>query len=126
MSVKIRKNIVCEKDYIWNLVTCSCENCKYAGSIMDDSVITCGEIIETTITVPTTTVPTKSTSTKTVPVTCKTENFYILFAFLLITITVLIVVSIYCWFIKYRAKQKHLLAYHNTSIKLKEIYIKNI
>ena len=81
MSVKIWKNILCEKDYIWNLVTCSCENDKYAGGIMDDSVITCDEIIETTITVPTTTVPTKSTSTKTVPVTCKTENFYILFAF---------------------------------------------
>ena len=36
----------CEKDYIWNPATCSCENGKYQASIMDDSVITCDEIIE--------------------------------------------------------------------------------
>ena len=54
--------------------------------------------------------------TKTVPadfmkknITCKTQNFYIVFAFLLITIALLITVSISCYFIKYRAKQKHLL-----------------
>ena len=37
--------------------------------------------------------------------TCKTQNFYILVAFLLITIALLIAVSIYCYLIKYRAKQ---------------------
>ena len=36
----------CEKDYIWNPATCSCENGKYLAIIMDDSVITCDEIIE--------------------------------------------------------------------------------
>ena len=34
-------------------------------------------------------------------VICKTQNFYILVTFLLITITLLIVVSIYCYLIKY-------------------------
>ena len=43
--------------------------------------------------------------------TCKTQNFYILLAFLLITITLLIAVSIYCYLMKYQAKQKH---YHFT------------
>ena len=37
---------ICEKDYICNLATCSCENGKYLESIIDDSVITCDEIID--------------------------------------------------------------------------------
>ena len=44
-------------------------------------------------------------------ITCKTQNFYILFAFLLIVITLLIAVSIYCYLIKYRTK--HLLPFHD-------------
>ena len=66
--------------------------------------------------------------TKTVPInsdrksiTCKTQNFYILLAFLLIIIPSLIAVSIYCYLIKYRAKQKHLLPFHVTNNKLREI-----
>ena len=39
---------MCEKYYIWNPSTCSCENGKCARSIIDDSVITCDEIIDTT------------------------------------------------------------------------------
>ena len=54
----------------------------------------------------------------------KTQNFYILLAFLLITIALLIAVSIYCYLIKYRAKQKHLLPFHTT--KLKQVYINNV
>ena len=42
---------MCEKDYIWNPATCSCENGKYLASIIDDSVITCDEITEETKTV---------------------------------------------------------------------------
>ena len=42
--------------------------------------------------------------------TCVTQNFYILLAFLLITITLLIAVGIYCYMIKYRVKQ--LLSFH--------------
>ena len=50
---------------------------------------------------------------------CKMQNFYILLAFLLITIALLIAVSIYCYLIKYRAKQKHLLPFNFTNNKLK-------
>ena len=39
----------------------------------------------------------------------------------LLTIALLIAVIIYCYLIKYRAKQKHLLPFHVTSSKLKEI-----
>ena len=38
---------ICEKDYIWNPATCSCKNGKYLASIIDNSVITCDEIIDT-------------------------------------------------------------------------------
>ena len=38
--------------------------------------------------------------------TCKTQDFYILLTFLLITIALFITVSIYCYLIKYRTKQK--------------------
>ena len=37
---------ICEKDYIWNPATHSCENGKYLASIIDNSVITCDEIID--------------------------------------------------------------------------------
>ena len=48
-SVKIKKkHCACEKDYIWYLVTCSCETGKYLASVIYDSVITCDEIIEET------------------------------------------------------------------------------
>ena len=43
---KCKKHHICEKDYIWNPATCCCENGKYLANIMDDSVITCDEIIE--------------------------------------------------------------------------------
>ena len=83
-----KKQHICEKDYIWNLVVCSCENGKYLASIIDDSVITRDEIIE---------------ETKAVPINFneKKQNFYILCAFLLITIALLIAVSTYYYLIKY-------------------------
>ena len=49
------------------------------------------------------------------------QNFNILLAFLLITIALLIAVSIYCYLIKYQAKQKHLLSFNVTNNELKEI-----
>ena len=45
------KNIIYVRDYIWNPATCSCENGKHLSSIIDDSVITCDEIIEETKTI---------------------------------------------------------------------------
>ena len=47
------------------------------------------------------------------------KSFYILLPFLLITIALLIAVSIYCYLIKYKAKQKHLLPLYVTNNKLK-------
>ena len=35
-----------EKDYVWNLTTCSCENRKYLATIMDESAIMYQEVIE--------------------------------------------------------------------------------
>ena len=40
-----------EKDSIWNPALCSCKKDKYAESIINDSVITCDEVIEETKTV---------------------------------------------------------------------------
>ena len=108
---KYKKHHTCKKDDICNPATCSCKNGKYLAIIIDDSVITCDEIIETAKYIPTKIVLTNSTST----------NFYILLTFLLITISLLIAVSIYCYLIKYRAKQKHLLPYHITNKSLIEI-----
>ena len=48
--------------------------------------------------------------------TCETQNLYVLLAFLLITIALLIAVSIYCYLIEYRAKQ--LLPFHYTNNEL--------
>ena len=96
------KKHVCEKDFIWNLATCSCKNRKYFASIMDHSAITCNKIIES-----------YHEETKSISInfnekkaTCKSQHFYILLTFLLITIVFLIAFSIYCYLIKYRSKQK--------------------
>ena len=43
-----KKIHICDKDYIWNPATCSCENDKHLASIIDDSVITCDEVTEGT------------------------------------------------------------------------------
>ena len=96
-----KKHNICEKDYIWNPAVCNCKNSKYLASIMDESVITCDEIIDAeakSYSKETKTIPTTFNEKK---VTCKTQNFYILLAFLLITIALLITVSIYCYLIKY-------------------------
>ena len=76
---------------------------------MDDSVITCNEVIKL-----------YNEEIKAIPrnfnekkVTCKTQKFYILFAFLLITIT-LIAISIYCYVIKYQTN--HSLPFHGIKI----------
>ena len=63
---------MCDKGYIWNPTTCSCKNGKYLPNIIDDSVITCDDIIEETKTIPTNFNEKKKT-------TCKTQNFFILF-----------------------------------------------
>ena len=100
-----------KKNYVWNPATSNYENGKYLASTMDDSAIMCDEIIEETV-------PVNLNENK---ANCKTHNFYNIFAFLLITIAFLIAVSIYCYLVKYRGKQKHLLPFHFTNNKLNEI-----
>ena len=92
-----------KKGYISNPAIYSCEIVKYLESIIDESGIKYDETINTKISISTKIVITKSTS----------PNFYISRNFLLITIALLMTVSIYCCFIKYLAKQKHLLLYHS-------------
>ena len=95
------KTSVCEKDYIWNLSTCSCENGKYLASIMDDSAIMCDEIIDAEA-------KSNDEETKTMPtnfneknISCKIQKFNILLVFLLITIP--------------------LLSFHDTNNELKQV-----
>ena len=73
-----------KKGHIWDPATCSCENDRHAGSIIEDSVIMCNEIIETTKPILTKTVPTNVNERK---VICTTKKFYILPDFLLVTMT---------------------------------------
>ena len=95
-----KKIHVCKKEYVWNPSKCICENGKHLASIMGDLTIICHEIItsyEKKIYIP--------TNFNKKKVTCKTQNFYLLLAFLLITIALLITVSISCYLIKYQAKK---------------------
>ena len=109
-----KKRHLFEKDYIWNPATCSCENDKYLESIMDDSAIRCNQIIEEETKAVTTIFNEKNAI-------CKRKNFYILLSFFLITIALLIAVSIYCYLIIYKTKQKHLLPFYITNNELKEV-----
>ena len=111
---------MCEKDYVWNPTICNCENEKYLASTMDDSTIICDEVTESYDEE----IKTISKNFNEKKVTCKTQNFYVLAAFLLITIALLIAVSIYCYLIKYRAKQNYLLQFQDK--KLKEVHVNNI
>ena len=92
---------------------------------MDNSATMCYEVIESyneDVEVKsydeTKTIPTNFNENKT---TCKTQNVYILLEFLLITVALLIAVSIYCYLIKCRAKEKYLLPFQFTYNKLQEI-----
>ena len=110
---------ICEKNYIWNTATCNCENGKYLPSIIDNSVSRSDDIIEEET-------KTVATNFNEKNVICKTKSMYILLAFLLITITLLITFSIYCYLTKYKSKQKYLLPYYVTNNKQKKFCINNI
>ena len=56
-----KENNVCEKDYIWNSVACIFENVEYLVTSVEDSAITCDEIIKDSDTVLTN-VPTNDMS----------------------------------------------------------------
>ena len=99
-----KKRHVCEKDYVWNPATCNCENGKHLASIINDSAITCDEIIESYY---------EETNFSEKKATCKMQNVYIVLAFLLIIIALWIAVSVYCYLIKYWAKTN--IYFHLTS-----------
>ena len=87
---------------------------------MDDSTIICDEVIESyneEIKI----IPTNFNEKK---VTCKTQSFYILLIFLIITIALLIAVDIYCYLIKYQAES--LLPFHHTDNILNKFCIDRI
>ena len=102
------------KDYDWNPATRNCENGKYLANIVDDSAIICDEVIKS-CDEEIKPIPTNFNEKKNI--TCKPQSFYILLVFLLVTITLLIAVSTYCYMIKYRAKQKQLLPFYDTKLK---------
>ena len=77
-----KKHHPCVKYYIWNPAICSCKTGKYLASIIDNSIITCGEIIYTTKNVPTKSVLEKSISV----------NLYILLSLLLVTIAIISII----------------------------------
>ena len=91
------------------------ENGKYLGIFRDDSGIICDEIVDV-----------KEINFNEKNITCKTQNFYILLAFLLITITLSVAVSIYCYTKQKKYQAKNLLPFHNTNNKLNEFCINNI
>ena len=87
-SAKTQGNIMCAKNiYIRNPRTCTCENVRYLESIIDDSVVTCDEIIDA--------LRSELINFNDQKATCKMKNFYILLTVLLIIILLLITVAIY-------------------------------
>ena len=119
--MQVQKNIIyVKKGHIWNPATCSCKNGKYLASIIDDSVITCDEVINAEA---------KSYDEETnfneKKHPTKTLSFYIVLASLLITIVSLTAASIYCYLIKYWAKQKHLLLFKGTEATQPKMLGKN-
>ena len=86
--------------------------------MIGNSVVECDEIIDTTKTIPP-----KCTSTKNVSAESTLTNFYILLAFLLITIALLIAVNIYL--IKHQSRQKNLLTF-KTPRNLKNLASKTL
>ena len=82
--------------------------------ILQYSAIICDEVIESYE---------KETNFNEKKGICKIQNFFILL-FLLIAIALLIAASIYCYLIKYLAKRKHCLPFHDT--KLKQVHINNM
>ena len=85
------KDIIYVKKIIFGYATCSFESGKYLVNIIEDSLKYDKDV---------------KTNFNEKNITCKIQNVYLLLAFLLITIAILIVVSIYRYLIQYRAKNK--------------------
>ena len=107
-----------KKKYGQNPRTRICENSKFLKSIVDESVVTCNEIINATDDIPTNmtnvtnTIPTNVTSTVSINSGDKKVRYkmdsYILLALLLVII-LLFMIAITCYhYTKYRSKQKRI------------------
>ena len=77
INVDVSIKTICEKDYVWNPATCSCENGKYLASILDDSAVIYDEVIKL-YDEEIQSIPTSFNETN---ITCKTQNFYIYLSF---------------------------------------------
>ena len=91
---------------IWSSSTCSCRKGEYLASIMNHSAIICDEVIES-YDKERKTIPRNFNEKKGI---CKKQNFYILLAFLLITIALMIAVKINCYLIN--IEQSKNIYYH--------------
>ena len=90
MSISVKKNVMYVKKIKFGILLHAVVKMeKYLASTMDDSAIIYDEV-KTTL----------KNFDKKKPI-CKTQNLYILLTFLSITVALLIVVSIYCYLIKY-------------------------
>ena len=81
---------------------------------MDDSAISCYEVIDADAKSNEEGTKTKFITNK---ATCKTRKFYILLAFVLFAKSLLIAVSIYCYLMKYQAKHLLLFQYANNELR---------
>ena len=77
---------------------------------MDDSIVRCDEIFEEEETKIITTNFNEKNAI------CKTQNLYILLAFLLIPITLLMAISIYSYMIRHKPKQKYYFTNYTITI----------
>ena len=103
---------------MWNPPTCSCKNGKYLANIMDDLVIMCYKIIDAATEAKSGgEAKLKNKETKNIlkiKLMKQKVSLFILLTFSLIEIALLAAVSFYCYPIKYKSKQKHLLPFHIT------------
>lgn len=79
------------------IITCGCENDENLGSGTNDSVVTCDRIMEQT--------KNETIIFNNKKATCEKDCFYILLAFLLATILLLIDVKIYYYYCHIKQKQ---------------------
>ena len=103
---------------MWNPPTSSCKNGKYLANIMDDLVIMCYKIIDAATEAKSGgEAKLKNKETKNIlkiKLMKQKVSLFILLTFSLIEIALLAAVSFYCYPIKYKSKQKHLLPFHIT------------
>ena len=100
-----------EKDYVWNPATCSCENGERLASAIDDSVITCDDIINAadslSTNVPENVMSTASINFHNKKVQCKMDC-HILHRVLLV-IKFLFIIAIICYhYATRKSKQKNI------------------